>query len=175
MNVFIIVAMSLDGFIAQRADQASTDWTSLEDKKFFTQKTKEAGVIVMGETTFGTIGFPLKDRLNIIYSHLSESEFEQKYDLKLDPEKIRLTSKKPDQLIADLEQEGFQQVAICGGSTIYTMFFQAGVVDEFFITLETVIFGNGLKLFKRSELQKLKLVECQKMNEKGALLLHYET
>jgi dihydrofolate reductase len=68
MNVFIIAAISADGLIAKDSDEKSTAWTSKADKKFFSERTKKAGVVVMGRKTFDTIGKPLSERLNIVYS-----------------------------------------------------------------------------------------------------------
>jgi len=48
MKVFIIAAISTDGFIAKDPNEPSTAWTSLADKKHFGEITKRAGVIVMG-------------------------------------------------------------------------------------------------------------------------------
>ncbi|HEX9722557.1 MAG TPA: dihydrofolate reductase family protein [Candidatus Paceibacterota bacterium] len=67
MKVFLIAAMSADGFIARNSSHLAS-WTSKEDKQFFIEKTKEAGVVVMGLNTYKTIGRPLPGRLNIVYS-----------------------------------------------------------------------------------------------------------
>ncbi len=115
MNCFIIAAISADGFIAPPHEDLSTNWTSKEDKKFFVEKTKEAGVVVMGSTTFETFGAkPLKGRKNIIYTK------NKKY------EGAETTSESPAELISRLEKEGFNSVAICGGASIYTMFLESG-------------------------------------------------
>ena len=71
MSVFIIASVSADGYIASKESETSTNWTSSEDTQFFRQKTKEAGVVIMGRTTYETIPTkyrPLKDRLNIVYT-----------------------------------------------------------------------------------------------------------
>ena len=44
MTTFLIAAITADGFIARHSRHLA-DWTSKEDKQFFTQKTKEAGVV----------------------------------------------------------------------------------------------------------------------------------
>lgn len=66
MKIILIAAISVDGKIAEHPDQISLDWTSKEDTKFFVEKTKEAGVVVMGARTFATIGKPLKGRRVIV-------------------------------------------------------------------------------------------------------------
>ena len=68
MKCFIIAAVTADGYIAENDAHSPFGWTSKEDKHRFIELTKEAGVVIMGSKTYATIGKPLKERLNIIYS-----------------------------------------------------------------------------------------------------------
>nr|AIA18752.1 RibD C-terminal domain protein [uncultured bacterium] len=171
MNVFIIAAVSVDGFIAEESDQISTSWTSEEDRKFFVERTKQARVMVMGSTTYKTIGRPLPGRLSVVYSKDTAqfSEAQQKYD----ESQLRVSQEDPAELIKKLEREGFDEVAICGGASIYSLFMKAGVVNKLYITLEPVIFGKGVKLFQEGISAKLKLIEMKKLND-HTLLLDYD-
>lgn len=178
-EVLIIVATSVDGFIAQSRLQASVDWTSSEDKKHFHQVTKQAGVVVMGEATLETINLnylPFSERLNIIYSHKTRQELVAKLDLnqeKINDASLRVTSLPPLALVEELREAGFSQVAICGGRSIYTQFMQAGVVDRLLITVEPVIFGDGIKFFGQEMMANLRLLSSKKLNERGTLLQEY--
>ena len=140
MATFIIAALTADGFIA-KSDRHPANWTSRADKKFFETITKQAGVVIMGSKTYKTIGRPLKDRLNIIYSRDS---------CRFEGEGVEITQKPPVDLICELKGRGYQDIAICGGSEIYTMFLEAGVVDKLYLTIEGVIFGQGISLFNKS-------------------------
>jgi dihydrofolate reductase len=162
MKVFIIAVMSLDGFIARSEDEKSFDWTSKEDKEFFIERTKKARVVVFGAKTYETIGKPLNDRLNIVYSKTKKFEG------------VEMTDKAPKELIKDLESRGFSEVAVCGGASIYTLFMKAGVVDEIYLTIEPVIFGQGIKLFNEKLDFKLELLESKILNSQGSLLLWYK-
>ncbi len=162
MKVFLIAAITADGFIAKDKNQVSTAWNSAEDKKHFVELTKRAGVVVMGSTTFETFGRPLKDRLNIIYSK-SGKTFEG----------TETTDLSPKELIASLEERGMSEVAICGGSAIYTLFMEAGVVDTLYLTIEPVIFGNGIKLFNKPLDTKLELV-AERKTDTGTIFLEYK-
>jgi dihydrofolate reductase len=139
MHIFLIAAVSKDGFIARSTDQTPLDWTSSEDKKYFRDRTIQAGVIVMGDTTFQTIGHPLPQRLNIVYSKTVKTS--------TDPN-LRYTNLTPKDLIKSLEQEGFKEVAICGGSSIYTQFIEADLIDTLYLTEENVVLGSGIPLFR---------------------------
>lgn len=159
MKIFIIAAMTADGKIARNAGHAAT-WTSKEDKKFFVQKTKEAGVMIMGQNTYETIGKPMPGRLNIVYS-------------KKQIEGVETTTKNPEELIKDLEARGYTEVAICGGSTIYTMFMKAGLVDTLYLTMEPLLFGEGMGLFNAELTADLKLASFKKLSD-NVLLLEYK-
>ncbi|MEK7519250.1 MAG: dihydrofolate reductase family protein [Patescibacteria group bacterium] len=158
MTTFIIAALTADGLIAKNLEAPSTDWTSKEDKEFFTRRTKEAGVVVMGQNTYETIGRPLKDRFNIVYSK------DRQY------EGVEVTQKEPRELIEDLEKRGYKEVAICGGATIYTMFMEAGVVDKLYLTITSVVFGSGMNLFNKELDKHLELVSVEKLGPQTILL-----
>lgn len=160
IKAFIIVAQTLDGFIARDKNQLSMDWNSLEDKKRFVALTKRAGVVVMGSTTYETFNKPLKDRLNIIYSRSKTFEGTE------------TTTDDPITLLKNLEERGYTEIAICGGSEIYTMFMDAGVIDTLYLTVEPIYFGEGIKLFNKSINKRLTLVNLEKL-ESGTLFLEY--
>jgi dihydrofolate reductase len=161
MKVFLVAAMSADGFISQRTDQLVT-WSSKEDKKIFVELTKRAGVMVMGSTTYKTIGRPLPGRRTIVYSRSLEPM-----------EGLEVTQEEPADLIARLDDEGFDEVAICGGRSIYDLFIQSGLVDEIYLTVEPILFGSGVSLLELATEVSLSLIESVQLNN-DTILLHYE-
>jgi len=161
MQTFIIAAVTADGFIAKN-DKHPAFWTSKEDKKRFVELTKRAGVVVMGSKTYATLPRPLSERLNIVYSRT-----------KTYPGAETMNA-GPVEVLRELERRGFKEVAICGGSEIYTMFMKAKVVDTLYLTVEPLVFGQGVKLFNEELLVHLKLVSSVQ-TESGALLLEYKT
>lgn len=160
MKTFIIAALTADGFIAKNAAHSPMEWTSKKDKQFFSQRTKQAGVVVFGKNTYETIAKPLSGRLNIVYSR------DKTY------EGTEVTQKDPMELLRNLEKRGYSEVAICGGSTIYTMFMQAGAVDTLYLTIEPVLFGQGMNLFNKEVDKNLTLISTTKL-EDNTLLLEY--
>ena len=164
MNIVLIAAISADGKIAQTSDQSSMDWTSKEDTKFFIEKTKELGTVVMGRKTFATFGKPLKGRRLIVITKnpAGESAIEG----------VEYTAEAPGALIARLEAEGVTSLALAGGSSIYSQFLAEGLVNELFLTVEPVLFGNGVPLASGFARLNLKLLQTSKLNDQ-AVLLHY--
>lgn len=157
MATFIIAAVSADGFIGKDSGHAA-DWTSKEDKQFFVEMTKKAGVIIMGQNTYETIGRPLPGRLNIVYSR--DKEYEG----------VEVTQKDPKELLQDLVNRGYQEVAIGGGATIYTMFMEQNLVDKIYLSIEPVLFGKGITLFNKELDTKLQLKNVSKLGEQTILL-----
>ncbi|MBD3250682.1 MAG: hypothetical protein GF381_03900 [Candidatus Pacebacteria bacterium] len=176
MQVSLIAAISADGFIAQQPDQASVSWTSQADKKFFAELTRQIGVVVMGRRTFATIGHPLSDRLNLIYTRQSRQVLLEEFnlDLNLSRDRLQVTQLEPQELVAQAARQGFGQLAVCGGASIYRQFIQAGVVDQVYLTVEPVFFGQGIALFDQELAVDLELVESRQLNDKGTMLLHYQ-
>lgn len=160
MQVFIIAAITADGFIA-KDEKHSAFWTSKDDKRRFVELTKRAGVVVMGSNTYTTLPRPLKERINIVYSKSKTFEGAE------------TTQKSPVELLQELEGRGFKEVAICGGSQIYTMFLKAGVVNRIFLTIEPLLFGKGISILNESINQPLTLVSANQ-GENGSLLLEYK-
>jgi dihydrofolate reductase len=161
IKAFIIAAVTADGFIAKDTQHSPFNWTSKTDKKRFIELTKRAGVVVMGSATYKTIGKPLSERVNIVYS--KKQSFEG----------AEMTQDKPIELLKKLEDRGFKEVAICGGSQIYGMFMKAGVVDTIYLTVEPIVFGKGITLFSEDLRYNLKLKSAQTSESTGSLLLEY--
>lgn len=169
MEVFLIAAQTIDGFIARSTDDRSFDWTSPEDKKFYIRQIKQADAIVMGRKSFATFSKYPKDSRWIVYTS-KPSEFKNP-----NPDVIQAegTSEDPKKLIARLENEGCQTVAICGGASIYTQFLQAGVVDKLYLTVEPVVFGQGISLFSQPIKNiDLQLEEVTKLSGQTLLLTY---
>jgi len=160
IKTFIIAAVSADGFIAKDENHPAY-WTSKEDKARFIEITKRAGAVVMGSTTYQTLKRPLADRLNIVYSRKSTFEGAE------------TTQAEPKQLLKDLEARGYNEVAICGGSYIYTLFLKAHCVDKIYLTVEPKLFGVGINIFNETVNFDLKLISSE-ATESGSVLLEYD-
>ena len=151
------MAITPDGKIAKHSTQLA-DWTSKADKKIFVEETKKAGVIVMGKTTYDTIGRPLPNRLNVVMS------------LEPDTSKnisgvLEFTNTKPKDLIKELGQRGFENIIIGGGATINGLFLKENLIDEIWLTIEPKIFGEGLPLFKGADVDlNLELIEVKNLD-----------
>lgn len=137
MYVILLAAMSADGFIARHTNEEAL-WTSKEDKRFFVKKTKEYGTLIMGRTTWETINRPLPDRRIIVLSSRPSAT--------PPPESVEFRAGEPHAIINNLAQEGVDKVVIVGGAKVYSDYLKAGLVDELWLSTESIIFGSGIPL-----------------------------
>ncbi|MGQ9795026.1 dihydrofolate reductase family protein [Desulfosoma sp.] len=138
MKVTVLMAMTLDGIIARSADHFP-DWTAPNDKKFFAEHTRRAGVIIMGFRTFQTLKKPLPDRLNVVITRDSSR--------KSSWNNVVFTTEPPRQVLAWLESLGYTEVIVAGGSVTNSLFAAEGLIDRIIVTLSPKIFGTGISLF----------------------------
>ena len=164
MKVTLIAAISADGKIAEKTDQSSLDWTSKEDTRFFIDKTKEAGTVVMGRKTFATINKPLKGRRLIVMPRDTSKETPMPG--------VEFTAEEPTTLVRRLEHEGVAELALAGGASIYGQFLRAGLVTDVYLTIEPILFGGGVPLAQGFERIQLKLESIKQLNPQ-TVVLHY--
>jgi len=170
MRKILIVAITLDGKIAKYTDH-NADWTSKEDKAFFHSEVKKAGAVIFGSKTYEVMGRHMPNKLNIVMTPEP-----QKYQDKVQKDILEFTSDAPEVAMDKLSQRGYDSVVIAGGSTIYSLFLQNGLVDELYITIAPKIFGKGLYLFKEMDIDDidLELLEVEKLSDNGEILVKYK-
>ncbi len=164
MNVFLLAAVTVDGFIGRNVGQSSLDWTCPEDKRLFVELTKTAGVMVMGSHTFATINRGLPGRKIVVMTHHP--------DQIASIEGVTASQASPAEIVSQLADEGYDRLAVCGGAVVYTDFLQARVIDEIYLTVEPVIFGSGIRLINAEVAACLQLLESRQLND-NTILLRY--
>lgn len=163
MKVILMCAMSLDGKIARNKNDP-VDWTSKEDKRFFMSQTKKAGVVLMGRNTFDSIGRVLPDRLNIVFTTHTKKFISQ-------TGKIEFTKEKPEKIIKKLKKRGYKKIMLIGGSELNTYLLNNNLIDEIWLTVESVILGSGVSLFGDVNFtRKVKLATINKLGKRSVLL-----
>jgi dihydrofolate reductase len=169
MTVFLIAAITADGFIARSPDERSFDWTSQEDKRFYIDSIKRAKVVVMGSKTFATFTRYPRDMKFVIYTSQPETFVNPRPDVIT----TWATKDEPEKVIEQLKKENYSEVAICGGSSIYSMFMKSGLVNKLYLTVEPIVFGKGVGLFNAEIGAKLSLVKTTELSPQ-TLLLEYD-
>ena len=161
MKLTLLMALTLDGKTGKTADHFP-DWTGSADKKLFVRLSKQAGVVIMGSRTFDTIGIPLPNRKNVILTRNKERR--SKWP------NLVYTGEAPEKILAALEQEGYTEAILAGGTQINTLFATNGLIDEFIVTISPLIFGRGLSLFSEDVAMTLELAAVEQIDEQVVCL-----
>jgi len=142
MRVVLIAAQSLDGFLAKH-DRPGTDFTSAADRAWFPACLRSFDVIVMGSATWRAAreqileaGYP--GRRRIIMTR-KPAEFAEDAV----PGLIEFSAETAQELAARLRKEGVEHLALLGGGVINGLFLSARLVDEVWVTVEPLVFGEG--------------------------------
>ncbi|MFH1713114.1 MAG: dihydrofolate reductase family protein [Candidatus Jacksonbacteria bacterium] len=169
MKTVLIAAVTLDGKIAKSAYH-NVNWTSKEDKQFFRKETRKAGAVIFGSNTYKAIGKPMPRCLNIIMTRQP-----QKYQSQTQKGLLEFTTDSPSVILDKLTKRGFKKAIIGGGSAIYSLFLQANLIEEIYLTVAPKIFGKGISLFQDVEIDEVnwRLIDVGKLGE-GEVLMKYK-
>lgn len=163
MHVSLMVAITVDGKIA-RSEDHYPDWTGKADKQLYVEITKKAGVMIMGSTTFDTIGRVLPGRKTIVMT--------RNLNRRSDRDDLVFTQASPEQILGDLAATGYSEAVVVGGAKINQLFAEKGLIDELIVTLSPYAFGSGLSIFSAAVDLKLALKKVIQL-DKNTLCLRY--
>lgn len=161
MKVSLLAAISIDGFMA---DRNVAGWSSEEDRAFFIEETVGTGAVITGRVNFDTFPGPLPQRYNIVITRHPKPSTED----------VWYTNVSPEEVIAELEAKGFKEVSVIGGAQINTLFMEAGLITDLYLTVRPYIYGAGIPLF--ADLTKefsTELVNSKPLGP-GEILNHYK-
>lgn len=165
MKVILYMAVSADGFIATKS--GDSEWVSEVDVPIFDGKIKEFGCIVLGNKTFQQFRgkyFPKKEALNIVISSKMDPN----------PEENVVFVNSPKEAMEVAEKKGFEKLLLIGGGHTNASFLKENLIDEIYLDIHPLIFGEGIKLFEGFETNlNLEKIDFEVL-DKGQILLHYK-
>jgi len=171
MQVTLIAAQSLDGFIT-RHDQSGSDFTSEADKQHFPKSLRDFDCQIMGAETFRvwrkTSTEPVRPKRPQWVITRQPAMFAEEAL----PGWLEFTSDAPEKLLEKLSARGLQNCALLGGAKIHRLFLAANCVNEIWLTVEPVLFGQGTPLVDGPVTTELRLFATEKLSE-NTLLLKY--
>lgn len=157
-----VVAISLDGKIATATYQKN--WSSPEDQNHLHKVEDSCDVLVMGRNSYEVAKEKLMKRNVMVFSRSSKKE--NKHLVFVNPEKTKINEY--------LQQKKYKRICILGGPEVYSYFLERNLIDELWVTIEPIVFGQGLGIFsKLKESKQFRLLSIKKLNNKGSVLLHY--
>lgn len=176
-NVVLYIAMSLDGYIADK--NGGVGWLSGEnpdgdDMQSYAGFIETVDTVILGYKTYRQIVTELSPG-SWIYSGKTSYVLTHRKEASTD--EIRFTDMSPAQLIANLkaQPESDKDIWVCGGADIVTQMMDGNLIDRFHITVIPTILGEGIRLFQRREkglINRLRLVSTAAYN--GLVDLVYE-
>ncbi len=168
MKFTFLAAVTLDGKIG-RHKKHFTDWTSREDKDFLRQTLDKSEVIIVGNNTFKTAKEFLLRRNCVVFTRSVDDVKEKTKTLVyLNPEKTSLKKY--------LIKKNYKKIIVLGGEETFTYCLEKKLIDEIYLTIEPIVFGRGLSLFKTKKFEhwNFELVSVKQLNKKpGSLLLRF--
>jgi dihydrofolate reductase len=169
MKVILYVASTINGMAAKK--DGNSDWVSPEDTASFNTTCQKAGCAIMGRHTFE------------IYNQLPVAEWPNTHNLhivltsrpSLDTQHPKLViAKNPRQALDLAAKRGINQVVVMGGCRTFGSFMQENLVDEVYLDVEPLAFGEGMPLFIAGDFEtKLDLLETKPLSPQ-TIQLHYQ-
>jgi len=162
----LIAAVTIDGKIA-RQEKPGTSWTSPEDKAFLHKKLDSCDCLVVGHTTYQTATNKLAQRNCIVFTHSTSGGNRHERCRYLNPQRVNLD--------AFVRSRGYRTVGVLGGISVFNYFLQRNLIDDLYLTIEPLVFGDGLPLADaRITNRSYRLRSVRRLNASGTLLIHYQ-
>lgn len=173
-KLILYIATSLDGYIA-RAD-GRVDWLESipnPDQLDYGYADFLASVdtTLMGNSTYQTIlsfggDFPYADKLNFVFSRQTSLT---------DTDYVRFVHEDPATFVKSLKNQPGKDIWLVGGGQLNTILLNAGLIDQFIITLAPVSLGAGIPLFGPGAVEtQFKFIKSESF-ETGFVQVVYET
>ena len=153
--------MSINGLIAD--EKGREDPFSNANWHEFVADTQKVGCLVWGRKTYETVRTlskeyldPLSKVVKVVLTSNLTYQVDKGWEL----------THSPQEAISLLENRGFAEMIITGGSTNNTSFAKLGLIDEMLLDVENIILGKGVPLFKPDDFELgLQLLGTEKVNE----------
>ena len=124
INLIAAVDMKTNGI----GYKGTMPWEDNADMQWF-KKLTVGNACIMGWATFTTLKRPLKDRLNIVISHISDATT---YFTDADNSNVR-NARNIDEAIQIAEAEKYTNIFVIGGSSIYKQYLERDLIDTLYI------------------------------------------
>lgn len=125
------------------------------------------GCVIMGGTTYNTLqSWNIKDKrfLKTQKIIISAKEIVTSDDIQ------RVSS--PDDAINKAREFGFENVLLCSGQTINTLFLKKNLIDEIILCIYSVVVGQGCSLYKENILTNFSIKKVEMINLKSVMIFY---
>jgi dihydrofolate reductase len=172
MEITLIAAQSLDGFITRHAEPG-TAFTSSEDQRHFAAALQRHDASIMGGETYRVSRDFIRDRLTLARRRVVLTRTPEQFAGDAVPGRLEFTAEPVEALVARLRSLGHRSCALLGGAQIHQLFLARGLVDGLELTLEPRLFGRGTPLVHGLADVQLQLIDCRPLEASSTLLARY--
>lgn len=168
--------VSLEGFFA--GTNGEIDWHRIDDEysRYAEEFLNSVDTILFGRVTYelmakywpsasGDIAFKMNTLPKIVFSQTLD---------KVEWQCTTLVKSNVVEEIVNLKEQSDKDLAILGSGTLASYLINAGLIDEFHITIVPVVLGSGMPLFKNiHQRMNMKLLKSRTLSSSGGVQLFY--
>lgn len=164
-KISLFIAMSLDGYIADR--KGGVDWLTgqggdEEDIDSYSEFAKTIDTVIMDWKTYHQIVTELSPEEWVYNDFTTYVVTHRKHR---SSEKIQFVDTDPVDLVKRLKQESGKDIWICGGADLVQQLVKADLIDDYQITIIPTLLGSGVRLFENGADEiKLRLLHARTYN-----------
>ncbi len=165
MKVTLYMAITANGMIARK--NLETPWSDEEFNSYY-EKVKEAGNVIVGSRTYPQfLDTDIESMGKPLMVVLTRSN-------KVSGKENVVFAQSATKALEIVKDKGFDQALVTGGGETNKAFLETGLIDEIYLDIEPLVFGEGIPLFSPSNVElKLKLLETKKISDQ-TIQLHYK-
>ena len=164
-KVILFIAMSLDGYIADK--QGSVDWLHGQDEDIdshesYLQFIKNIDTVIMGWNTYDQIVSELSPDEWVYQDFMT---YVMTYKKCKSQDNIKFTDNNLCELIKTLKSQKGKDIWICGGANIVQQLIKNNLIDQYYMSIIPILLGEGIALFQDIDQEvSLKLIETKSYN-----------
>lgn len=169
--VFIvgIVVMSLDGCLTHH-DRPGTGFGSAADRAFFRAALPTFDSSIAGRLTYqagreSILRARESSRLQMVLTSAPE-----RFEADSMAEHLEFRNADTSAVVAELRHRGRSRCALLGGARLYTEACARDLLDELWVTIEPVAFGEGTRMFEGRTDFRFEVVGAERLSSETWLL-----
>lgn len=168
-NLTLSMVASLDG---RTTSPDGPVWSSPEDQIAFESLRDSKQAVIIGRITAEE--HTLKKSASGTPLRIVMTRNPNQFSKRAKPGSLEFTDESPDTLVRRLRMQGITDALLAGGSTINSLFIEAGLITEAYFTYEPIFLGEGNGIFKHPVRNAaFRLIDSEKLNASGTIRLRY--
>lgn len=169
MHTVAIAVMSLDACLT-RHDEDGTAFASPADQRFFRQALRTFDCAVMGGGGYRAAREPIVANLTSGHLRVVLTRTPDRYAADARPGVLEFRSDDAAAVIRNLAARGYARCALVGGARLLTSCARARLLDELWLTIEPVAFGEGRRLLLGAGEFRFELISTELLGPSTVLL-----